>query len=118
MILWSVWKDLPVVMPLGCYSTTTKERLPQYQATQIGDYLQPFLQQSDVICFDKKVHWHFLSLLLALKVILLIWFGMIVRVAWTVINGQNADDSRSDSEEEEEEGGKVGKNNQIERKLK
>lgn len=92
-----------MVMPLGCYSTITKERLSQHEASSIGHYLQPFSSPGNVICFDRKVHWHFLSLLLALEFIALVWFGMILQVAWKVVKGHGADDSRSDSEEDEED---------------
>jgi len=42
-------------------------------------------------------------MLLALQVITLMWFGMIIRVAWKVLNGGSAEDSRSDDEDEEDE---------------
>ena len=45
----------------------------------------------------------FVGTLLALQVILLIWFGMIIRVAAKVIKGGKAEDSRSDDEDEEGE---------------
>ena len=45
--------------------------------------------------------WIFLGMLLSLQVILLIWFGMIMRVAWKVIQGGEAEDSRSDEEGDE-----------------
>jgi acyl-CoA-dependent ceramide synthase len=40
----------------------------------------------------------FLTLLMALQVLTLIWFGMIVKVAYNVITGKGAQDSRSDDE--------------------
>ena len=42
-------------------------------------------------------------MLLSLQVILLVWFGMIMRVAWKVIQGGEGEDPRSDDEGEEEE---------------
>ena len=42
-------------------------------------------------------------MLLFLQVILLIWFGMITRLAWKIIKGSEADDPRSDDEDEEGE---------------
>ncbi len=56
----------------------------------------------DVICYDGQMRWAFLGLLMALQVILLIWLGMIIRVAWGVIMGKGADDSRSDEEDAED----------------
>lgn len=43
------------------------------------------------------------TLLCALQVLLLIWFGMILRVAYRVISGNGATDSRSDEELSEED---------------
>lgn len=40
-------------------------------------------------------------MLLSLQVILLLWFGMIMRVAWKVVHGGEAEDSRSDGESDE-----------------
>lgn len=45
----------------------------------------------------------FLSLLMALQVLTLIWFGMIIRVAYRVIAGKGAADTRSDDEGEDED---------------
>jgi acyl-CoA-dependent ceramide synthase len=42
-------------------------------------------------------------MLLALQGVLLVWFGMIMRVAYRVLSGQGADDSRSDDEDDDEE---------------
>lgn len=53
----------------------------------------------------------FMVTLLALQVILMIWFVMICRVAAKVIKGGGAEDSRSDDEgEEDEEETEVAKN--------
>lgn len=40
---------------------------------------------------------------MALQVLTLIWFGMIIRVAYGVLSGKGAEDSRSDDEAEDEE---------------
>ncbi|OZJ06938.1 hypothetical protein BZG36_00116 [Bifiguratus adelaidae] len=45
----------------------------------------------------------YLGLFAALQVIILIWFFMILKVAWKVISGNSAEDTRSDSEESEGE---------------
>ncbi|KIP07692.1 hypothetical protein PHLGIDRAFT_70559 [Phlebiopsis gigantea 11061_1 CR5-6] len=41
----------------------------------------------------------FNAMLVALQIIQLVWFWMICRVAWRVLRGQGAEDTRSDSEE-------------------
>ncbi|TDL29521.1 longevity assurance proteins LAG1/LAC1 [Rickenella mellea] len=45
----------------------------------------------------------FIVLLVALQIIQMIWFWMICRVAWKVISGQGAEDTRSDDEDFPEE---------------
>ncbi|KAJ3764121.1 TLC domain-containing protein [Lentinula raphanica] len=48
--------------------------------------------------FTKGSHAMFYCCLIALEVIQMVWFAMIVRVAWRVISGQGATDVRSDEE--------------------
>ncbi|THV08612.1 longevity assurance proteins LAG1/LAC1 [Dendrothele bispora CBS 962.96] len=52
--------------------------------------------------FLTKGSWMmFLSCLLSLEVLQIIWFGMIVRIAWRVVtSGEGASDDRSDDEDE------------------
>ena len=66
-------------------------------------YFEPLVKNDGLICFDNKVKWAFISVLLFLEAIMLVWFGMIVRVAIRVIKGAGADDPRTDDEEEEDE---------------
>ena len=102
-VCWSVYVDLPV-MTNGCYSSASGEKLSDDGGNQIGRHLlQSFRDPGGVVCWNDRIGWSFLGLLLALQVILLIWFGMIWRVAYKVIRGCPADDSRSDDEGEEEE---------------
>ncbi|KAK7696028.1 hypothetical protein QCA50_000669 [Cerrena zonata] len=46
----------------------------------------------------KEVILGFNIMLIALQILQLMWFSIIVRVAWKIINGQGAQDERSDSE--------------------
>jgi acyl-CoA-dependent ceramide synthase len=55
------------------------------------------------VCWNPTIRYSFLTLLLALQAIILLWFGMIIRVLYKVLRGQNADDVRSDDEGEDEE---------------
>lgn len=58
------------------------------------------------MCFNNGIKWGFLSALLFLQGITIMWFTMIVKVAVNVLRGGQADDIRSDDEgdnEEEEE---------------
>lgn len=57
----------------------------------------------DEQCFTELVQFSFVSLLWILQVIGLVWLYMIIKVAFKVITGSGADDSRSDDEDESEE---------------
>jgi acyl-CoA-dependent ceramide synthase len=54
-------------------------------------------------CFwTKEWQFNFVALLLALQVIICVWFVMILRVVYRVLTGQTATDTRSDTEEDED----------------
>ncbi|MCJ1400857.1 sphingosine N-acyltransferase lag1 [Xylographa trunciseda] len=101
-LCWSIYRDVPKVMPYGCYLGSTGDAQDPQNLSN-WRYIEPFFDQSGTICLDRKTKWVFLSLLLMLQVLSLVWFGMIVRVAYGVLKGGAADDSRSDDEAEEEE---------------
>ncbi|KAI0772062.1 longevity assurance proteins LAG1/LAC1 [Trametes elegans] len=50
-----------------------------------------------------KVYFGFVSMLVMLQIIQLVWFGMICRVAYRVVTGQGAQDTRSDDEDDDED---------------
>lgn len=92
-------------MPGGCYDSKTGEMLkdradlPSDGGTEILRWVvQPFTDPDGVICFNEHVRFTFLGLLLALQCILILWFAMICRVAYRVIRGGSAEDTRSDDE--------------------
>ena len=62
--------------------------------------MQPFLDPEGTVCFNNKIRLGFLGTLLALQVITIMWYVLIVRIAWRVVKGGNADDERSDDDEE------------------
>ncbi|KAH9912609.1 longevity assurance proteins LAG1/LAC1 [Epithele typhae] len=47
----------------------------------------------------KEIYLGFFTMLCTLQVIQLVWFGMICRVAYLVVSGKGAEDTRSDDEE-------------------
>ncbi|EPX74692.1 sphingosine N-acyltransferase Lag1 [Schizosaccharomyces octosporus yFS286] len=53
--------------------------------------------------FNERIYYAFIFLLFSLQILIYIWFGMIVKVAYRVFSGAGAVDSRSDDEEETEE---------------
>jgi very-long-chain ceramide synthase len=61
------------------------------------------MDPNEEVCFTPTIRYAFFGLLLALQVLLLIWFGMILRIAYSVVMGKAAEDSRSDDEADEEE---------------
>lgn len=99
-LCWSIYRDVPLVMSYGCYSGATMQ--PQDpNLLGIRRYIEPFFDQKGTICLDRIVKWVFLSMLLMLQVLSMVWFAMIIKVAYTVLKGGPANDTRSDDEEDE-----------------
>lgn len=99
-------------MPFACYSGATEEL--ETDAKKLGSrwrYAEPFFDQKGTICLDSSVKSVFLGLLLMLQVLSIVWFGMIIKVALSLVKGESANDTRSsdedeDGDEEDEEGQK------------
>ena len=103
-VCYSVYADIPREITYGCYLGSNENLSGPIEPPSRFDHLiQPFLDPKGLVCWNNNIKWTFLSMLLSLQVIQLIWFGMIVRVAWRVIQGQDSDDPRSDDEEDEVE---------------
>ena len=65
-------------------------------------YFNPFFDQKGTICLDRNIKSIFLGLLLMLQVLSIVWFGMIIRVAFNMLKGKDANDTRSGDEDEDE----------------
>ncbi|PYH97576.1 longevity-assurance protein [Aspergillus ellipticus CBS 707.79] len=103
-LCWSIYKDVPAKMAYGCYSGTTAEMTSTNGYPDQWRYLlSPFKNIDGPICMNRTVKWIFLSSLLALQLLSLIWFTMVIRVAVGVIRTGNAEEPRSDDEDEVEE---------------
>ncbi len=103
-VCWSVYKHIPQEITYGCYRGSTQQLEGPLPVPNDWEHLTwPFRDPVGLVCWDNSIKWGFLSMLLGLQVILCMWFIMIVRVAYKVVSGQGADDSRSDDEDEEEE---------------
>ena len=101
-VCWSLYIDLPSTY--GCYNAGTGARIDGENSSIISNLLHAYTSDpSSPVCFNKPLRNTFLSLLLALQVLTMIWFGMICRVAYGVLSGKGAEDSRSDDEGEDEE---------------
>lgn len=109
-VCWSIYAIVPIAMPYGCYDSVSGQRLPESPKTPADggseimyEVMQPFRDPEGPVCFNTRIRWAFLGLLGGLQVITLVWFWMIIKVAYKVLTGQGADDSRSDDEGEEGE---------------
>lgn len=103
-VLWSIYSHLPQETTYGCFKGSTQNLEGPFDVPEGWGFLtMPFREPNGLICWTTGLTWGFLGMLLGLQVILCMWFVMIIRVAWKVITGQGADDSRSDDEDEEEE---------------
>jgi very-long-chain ceramide synthase len=103
-VCYSVYSHGTQEIQYGCYKGSVTNLTGPSPVPNDWDHLtQPFRDPVGLVCWNDNIKWTFLAMLLALQVVLLIWFGMIMRVAYKVLSGQGADDSRSDDEDEEEE---------------
>ncbi|KAJ6446905.1 sphingosine N-acyltransferase lac1 [Purpureocillium lavendulum] len=101
---WSVYAHTPIVMQYGCFRGSSAELVgPEDTPPGLSYLIEPFLNSTGRVCYNNTVKWAFLTPLLLLQAITIVWFTMIVRVAIKVIRGDGAEDTRSDDEGEEEE---------------
>jgi acyl-CoA-dependent ceramide synthase len=101
MICYSVWADIPIVIQSGCYRGASGHITGPFPAPNGYTHLfEPFRDPEGIVCWNNQIKWGFLSALLFLQCITIMWFGMIVRVAISVLKGGAADDVRSDDEED------------------
>lgn len=103
MVCWSVYAGLPVGMPYGCYSLSTGAIPGSDGGSDIWSNVMHAYNGEGPVCSNQRIQRTFLGLLLALQALTIIWFTMICRVAYGVISGKGAEDSRSDDEDEGEE---------------
>ena len=103
-VCYSIYAHIPDEIEYGCYKGSTTDIKGPFPIPNDWDHLtQPFRDPVGLVCWNDNIKWTFLGMLLALQGVLLVWFGMILRVAYKVLSGQGADDTRSDDEDEEEE---------------
>ncbi|EXJ81157.1 hypothetical protein A1O3_07447 [Capronia epimyces CBS 606.96] len=106
MVLYSIYAHIPQEIQYGCYKGSVLDlQGPLPPPNDWGHLMQPFRDPVGLVCWNNKIKWSFLISLIALQVVLLVWFAAIIRVAYKVVTGQGADDVRSDDEDEEEEEG-------------
>lgn len=104
MICWSIYSDIPKEVQYGCYRGNNGAiKGPFPTPPGFSHLLEPFRDPEGIVCWNNGIKWAFLSALLFLQGITLMWFSMIVKVAISVLRGKEADDTRSDDEGDAEE---------------
>jgi very-long-chain ceramide synthase len=103
-VCWSIYAHIPEEVNYGCYRGSASDlEGPLPVPADYDHLLQPFYAPTGFVCWTSGIMQVFLGVLLALQVILLIWLSMIVKVAYKVVSGEGADDTRSDDESSEAE---------------
>ena len=101
VLTWSIHKNIPARLPYGCYIGGEMISTDGYP-NALAYMFAPFRSLENPICMNATIKWIFLVFLMSLQVLSIVWFTMIVRVAYGVICTGAADDSRSDEEDEVE----------------
>ncbi|KAI0869071.1 longevity-assurance protein [Hypoxylon argillaceum] len=102
MVCWSVYADLPRIMPPSCYTGVGNDMQGPLPVPDNRSYLLvPFRDSSGIMCTSDGISTGFLAYLLTLQAIMIPWSAAIVRVALQVVRGDSAEDVRSDDEDEE-----------------
>ena len=106
VVVWSTYAHLDMHVQAGCYDGRNGSiRGPFPPPDYFLHLVAPFRNPEGVVCWNNEIKWGFITMLIALQILTMIWFIMILKVAWRVINGGTADDDRSDGEEEDAEEG-------------
>lgn len=114
VLTWSIYKNVPTKMAYGCYSGVTAEMTSSNGYPDAFAYMfGPFRSLENPICMNRTIKWIFLSFLLSLQGLSIVWFSMIVRVAYGVLCTGAAADSRSDEEDEVEANGQAITNGSV-----
>ena len=100
-VCYSTWADIPKTISYGCYRGRNGNITgPFPPPDRFWHLLEPFRDPEGIVCFNHQIKWGFLSALLFLQGIMLLWFWLILIVAVRVLRGGQADDVRSDDEGE------------------
>lgn len=100
MVCYSVWAHIPTTIAYGCYQGKQLALTGPFPVPKgFMHLLEPFRDPEGVVCFNHEIKWGFLSVLLMLQCVMLMWFYMILKVAVKVIRGGQAEEVRSDDEE-------------------
>lgn len=89
MVVWLVTRNM--LFPRLLYAVAFEMDTLEYRWDPENEYF-----------WTKGTQTAFIALLGSLQVLLVLWFFLIVKVAYSVVRGNPAEDSRSDDEDEEE----------------
>ncbi len=100
---WSIYSDLPRLITPACYRGTADNLQGPFPVPENGwsHLLDPFRDPLGSVCWNNNIMLGFLSYLLILQVMMIMWSVFIIRVAMRVLKGNSAEDIRSDEEGEE-----------------
>ncbi|KAJ5579000.1 hypothetical protein N7450_007867 [Penicillium hetheringtonii] len=101
VLCWSIYQNVPARMSYGCYAHG--EMISENGYPDAFSYLfAPFMDLENPVCMNPTIKFIFLAFLVSIQLLSVLWFTMIVRVAYTTITTGAAEDSRSDEEDEVE----------------
>ncbi|KAJ6788098.1 hypothetical protein PWT90_05051 [Aphanocladium album] len=102
---WSIYTDFPRIQKASCYHGPADNLQGPFVVPTTGwsHLVEPFLQPEGTVCLNNNIMYAFLSFLLFLQVMMIIWLLFIVKIVVRIFQGKPADDVRSNSEAEEEE---------------
>lgn len=102
-ITWSAWSKAPGLIGYQCFYNSNKGYMISNTNLTISSRGNGINEnEEDLIrCFSQKVHNTFLTLLVALQVLTLIWLWRILRVVAKILKGGSAEDNRSDDDDTE-----------------
>lgn len=104
LVIWSVYAHTTEMMT-GCYRGMGENVTGPFDIPTDGSryWLVPLVSNSKIVCYDPKIMHAFLSGLLFLQGLMILWFIMIFKLVVRVLLGENAEDTRSDDEAENEQ---------------
>ncbi|KAF5989783.1 hypothetical protein FBULB1_628 [Fusarium bulbicola] len=107
MVCWSVYAHSLAITGPNCFVGSGKNIIGPQEVPADGYFylLEPLIYTNGRVCYDYTIKTLFVSGLLFLEALMLVWFVMIVKLVIRVLRGGNAQDTRSDNEEEEYEEG-------------
>lgn len=103
-VCYSIYAHTPEEIQYGCYKGSVEHlQGPLPTPNGWGHLTQPFRDPVGLVCWNNNIKWTFLGMLLSLQCLMVLWFVMIVKVAYKVLTGQGAEEPRSDDEDGDDE---------------